>query len=140
MSVRGTYALVLRVPRDLKLKTRSKRFHIEKGVYVYVGSALLDLESRLRRHESREKRKFWHIDFLLAESELIFAVSILSPHRLEDHLVSLLHGSPVPGFGASDSPLPSHLFRYESVEEALSDVFRAAHQTRQGGTRGEGRK
>ena len=38
---------------------------LEPGWYLYVGSARRHLEARLRRHLRPEKRRRWHIDYLL---------------------------------------------------------------------------
>lgn len=127
---KGTYVLLLRVSADLNLKTRAKKFKIKRGYYIYVGSALSNLSARLKRHERRQKRNFWHIDFLLGRSELILAIAIVGPQRLEDSVASLCMGEPVEGFGASDSALSSHLFRYSNIKEALSDAFRALLKAR----------
>ncbi len=122
--------LLLRVPTDLNLKTRAKKFRIKRGYYIYVGSALSNLRARLQRHERRQKRLFWHIDFLLEKSELILAVALLESRRLEDRVASLCNGEPVTGFGASDSPLSTHLFRYPCLHKAFSEAFRVIEEAR----------
>ena len=37
----------------------------KEGDYIYIGSAKGCLETRLQRHLRKEKRIFWHIDYLL---------------------------------------------------------------------------
>ena len=54
-------------------------FDFGEGFYVYVGSALNSLESRLKRHLRDDKKLFWHVDYLLADLnvdlvEIVFAV------------------------------------------------------------------
>ena len=40
-------------------------FHFPKGNYVYVGSAKKNIEQRIKRHNSKNKKLHWHIDYLL---------------------------------------------------------------------------
>src|SRR5690554_1632467 len=35
-----------------------------KGVYVYIGSAKKNIETRVNRHLKIEKKKRWHMDYL----------------------------------------------------------------------------
>lgn len=86
-----------------------------RGYYVYVGSAFSagGLRARLHRH-CTGGRRHWHIDYLRAEAELA-QVWWTGDRQTREHawaaiLADWLGDSPVRGFGASDSPLPSHLF------------------------------
>lgn len=121
-SLKGSYLLVIAFNGGTVV-ARSKVFQLESGYYVYVGSAMKGLFSRIYRHEKQYKRNFWHIDYLLEKAKLVLSVLIPSEKRLEDEIASKLRGKPIPGFGASDSPLSSHLFYYKDFESALSDVF-----------------
>ena len=40
--------------------------HFARGLYAYVGSAQNGLEKRIERHFRKEKLRFWHVDYLLA--------------------------------------------------------------------------
>ena len=86
-----------------------------RGYYVYAGSAFAPggLRARLHRH-CNGGRRHWHIDYLRAQSELVQIWWTRDPRSRERDwalaLADWLGESPVPGFGASDSPLPSHLF------------------------------
>ena len=89
--------------------------HFERGYYVYAGSAFAPggLRARLRRHRDGGPRH-WHIDYLRAHTELQ-QIWWTSDARAREHdwavaLAAWLGDSPLRGFGASDSPLPSHLF------------------------------
>ena len=42
----------------------------KKGDYFYIGSAKGCLETRLQRHLRKEKRIFWHIDYLLENQKV----------------------------------------------------------------------
>ena len=86
----------------------------EKGMYAYVGSAQANLEQRIKRHLGKEKRLFWHIDYLLSESSLEVIWQIDSLERLEcvwARAVTRFSDARilVRGFGSSDCNCPSHL-------------------------------
>jgi len=88
----------------------------QPGFYVYVGSALQGFAARIQRHQRRQKRRFWHIDYLAATAMPVQKVyPIRRPDRIESHLAqSLEHicDGLIPRFGASDTPDRSHLFYF----------------------------
>ena len=65
--MKGTYCLIINVKKDVKIKIGKVLGEIEfkKGCYLYVGSAMNSLEKRVQRHLSKDKKKHWHIDYLL---------------------------------------------------------------------------
>lgn len=85
-----------------------------RGRYVYVGSAQWNLEKRVERHLRKEKKIFWHIDYLLGSKwsriEKVFFKQADKSEEcvLANELGSL--GDPVAGFGCSDCRCQSHLF------------------------------
>ncbi|MHC4606159.1 MAG: GIY-YIG nuclease family protein [Planctomycetota bacterium] len=111
----GTYALVLKTDRPLRLKVGALgRFLFPAGYYVYVGSALNGLEGRLRRHARRRKPCRWHIDYLRRRAEIVEVWTVVSRKRLECRwaraaLATPGASVPVPRFGASDCRCPAHL-------------------------------
>lgn len=69
---RGTYALLLRITarrRWIVGKLGPREF--PEGYYLYLGSALNGLETRLRRHLRRDKKPHWHIDVLTNAEPLV---------------------------------------------------------------------
>ncbi len=93
---------------------------LSPGHYLYTGSARAGLEARLARHFRREKRKHWHIDYLLEHASPVLAVVFTGGEEecevnglVEDHL-----GYPpaVRGFGASDCHCWSHLHYLDDAE------------------------
>ncbi len=111
----GTYALVLFLGRRSKIPIGALGIRdLPRGVYIYFGSALNGLEGRLARHLRRDKRLFWHIDYLLTKAQV--ADVWYSPGRTRhecDWAKSAL-ALPnarviVPHFGSSDCRCPSHL-------------------------------
>ena len=87
----------------------------EKGLYAYVGSAQANLEQRIKHHLRKEKRLFWHIDYLLNNSAArIVKVLYKQADKTEEcDLAEVIGeiGEPVDGFGCSDCSCKSHLFR-----------------------------
>jgi Uri superfamily endonuclease len=99
------------------------------GFYIYVGSALNSLESRVKRHLSSEKKLHWHVDYLLVDSnsdikEVIYSVG---EEKIECSLASLIldKSLSVARFGCSDCRCGSHLFYFEEYENALKGVLSA---------------
>jgi len=111
--MRGTYVLLVRVPRDIELAVGSLgTVEFEAGWYAYVGSALGNLEKRVERHARREKKKHWHIDYLLTEGKIVGVIYGEGRERKECEIAAALakHHRSVPRFGSSDCRCESHLF------------------------------
>ncbi len=121
MTDRGTYALL--IPLEVGLRLRIGRLGVRAlapGCYVYVGSALGGLSSRLKHHLGSKNRLHWHIDYLLLEAKVTQVWYSLGPARLEctwnEALGSIPGANPsVPGFGASDCRCRSHLTRFQAT-------------------------
>ena len=65
--MKGVDVLLVEVSKDLKIRIGALgKMKLEKGSYAYVGSAQNNLEKRIERHLMKNKKKFWHIDYLLA--------------------------------------------------------------------------
>lgn len=45
------------------------KLRFEVGDYAYVGSARSNFLQRIKRHFSKKKKLFWHIDYLLVEKD-----------------------------------------------------------------------
>ncbi len=117
---RGSYLLVIRLRHSRRIAPGSLGdMFLPAGFYVYVGSAMGNLEARIARHRRRRKTLRWHIDYLLAEAESgdVRSLVIRSLRRLEcslaEDLARLADGA-VARFGSSDCACPSHLFRFAS--------------------------
>ena len=97
---------------------------LELGCYLYVGSAKRYLEARLRRHLRTEKRRRWHIDYLLTgeacEIREIWLEEGMAECQLAASLLVLPGVTiPKPRLGASDCRCPAHFFRYDGELAAL---------------------
>ena len=89
--LKGTYCIIIHLKEKTTIEV-GKKGHItfKRGYYVYVGSALNSLKSRLKRHLSSNKKLFWHVDYLLASSnaKIIDIVFAVDEGKWECHLAS----------------------------------------------------
>ena len=116
----GTYALLLHIDAPVPLTVgRLGSFTFPAGAYVYVGSARGPggLRARVRRHARADKRRHWHIDYLLGHARLAAVHAVVDAARREcawAAALSRLPGAKViaPGFGASDCRCPTHLLHF----------------------------
>ena len=119
--MRGTYTLLLACKRPFKLRIgKLGQTKVEKGYYLYTGSALgtgaVSLEQRIARHRRRNKRMKWHVDYLTAcrEIAVITVICLEGNKRLEcqinQEILSRLDGKPIiRRAGASDCKCSGHL-------------------------------
>jgi Uri superfamily endonuclease len=107
--------LIIQVDKDTDVNVGALgKLTFEKGLYAYVGSAQANLEQRIKRHFRKEKRKFWHVDYLLDnEAAKIPKVFLRHANRAEECETAKFigeRGEPIGGFGCSDCNCKSHLF------------------------------
>jgi len=121
--MRGTYCLVLNLSTDSRIRVGSLGTReFPAGIYIYVGSALSGMESRISRHRSPKKKKRWHIDYLLDHAEILSVIAIPSTRKsTECEVLEALLGCEgakvqVDGFGSSDCSCRSHLIFFGDVE------------------------
>lgn len=108
----GFYQLRIRLIRPLTLLVGGLGRHaFAAGWYVYTGSAKNGLAQRVGRHLQDNKRKHWHIDYLLAAADHVEAFVLPGEKLTECELHCQLQGGEVliPGFGASDCRCEAHL-------------------------------
>ena len=112
----GTYMLLLHIARPLPLSIGSLGlFNVKKGYFIYIGSAMRSLSSRIRRHLSKSKKIRWHIDYLTPHAACITAFPIRSRIRLECALaeeVRKISTDAIKKFGSSDCACSSHLYYF----------------------------
>jgi Uri superfamily endonuclease len=106
------YILVIKLKRDIPLLTKRSSFKLEEGVYIYIGSAKKNLNSRIKRHLSKFKKYHWHIDYLL-EFAKIKKIYIANTDKNECQIArkieEIFQGKPILNFGSSDCKCQSHL-------------------------------
>lgn len=123
----GTYALLLEIEQETRITIgRLGTFSFPAGHYIYVGSAFGSggVQARLARHQRREKKLRWHIDYFLAHARIVGVRVDLSGKRLECLWAQTLLHMPrakvvAPRFGASDCACSSHLI-YTGEDNAFS--------------------
>jgi len=125
--VNGVYVLVISVRDNTIINVGalgSVRF--ERGLYAYVGSAQNNLEKRIKRHLSRVKKKFWHIDYLLGNRFVnVVGVFYKEAEKSEECGIArkLSENSvPVLNFGCSDCDCVSHLFMLIDADYSRSSM------------------
>jgi len=132
LSTSGIYTLLLFLSKEVTLtigKLGKQRFPM--GYYTYTGSALgkgaSSLKHRIARHLRKEKRKFWHIDYLLADKNVsVEAVIVAETNenmecKTNQHIKTIMGAKvPVKGFGASDcrKNCESHLLYFPEIKKA----------------------
>ena len=115
---KGTYALLIALSGETAISVgRLGLFTFPPGYYIYVGSAQGGLYPRVKRHLGAEKRRRWHIDYLLEFAQVVdvwYATGVESQECLWCQIASEMPQGeiPVPGFGSSDCRCRSHLIRF----------------------------
>ncbi|MDD3655265.1 MAG: GIY-YIG nuclease family protein [Atribacterota bacterium] len=91
--------------------------NVNRGYYIYIGSAKKSIQQRLLRHLTRKKNRFWHIDYLLSSRLPIRVINIWISQKpcecsISQEIFQIGIGIVVKeGFGSSDCRCLSHLFR-----------------------------
>ena len=115
--MKGIYCLLIKVLKTKEILIgKLGKIRFEKGKYIYVGSAQNNLEKRIERHFKKRKKKFWHIDYLLADEDVKIEKVILFPFKRKNEECKLARriskkGKPIKNFGSSDSKCKSHLIK-----------------------------
>ena len=124
--MKGCYCLIIRLNEDCKLKIGKRLGEIEfkKGYYVYVGSAMNSLESRINRHLSTDKKLHWHVDYLLKKAEITDVIYNESTKKVECELSQYIaaQSEGVENFGSSDCNCESHLYHFKNRNGAIECV------------------
>ena len=130
---KGIYLLILRLSQSLQIAPgRLSETTFPPGLYLYVGRSKNSLRGRISRHLRKQKKNFWHIDYLLREAviEDIWIKPECFDECLVTHEIHSLYGQsryPVNKFGASDCHCPGHLLymgtdgmNTDSLEDTLN--------------------
>ena len=120
-SVKGVYLVFFEMTESEEIQVGALgEMRFEPGLYVYVGSAMNSLESRVQRHVSGSKdNTYWHIDYFSAVADPIgfaaFAVSSGWECILSETANEQCTG--IDGFGASDCACNAHLYRIDNLNK-----------------------
>ena len=109
-----TYILKVSLNKETKIEVgKLGKLRFEKGVYFYVGSAKKNLKTRIARHCSKNKKLFWHIDYLLSCGLAEMKKILVYKGNNECQIAQLLYKRGfnfIGKFGSSDCRCPTHLF------------------------------
>jgi Uri superfamily endonuclease len=111
--MKGIYTLLIKVPENIEIQIgKLGKINFKKGFYIYAGSALNRLEKRIERHMGKEKKKRWHIDYLLDKAEIVKVIYAETDARVECSIAGKLNQNleSIKKFGCSDCKCKSHLF------------------------------
>lgn len=125
--MKGCYCLTIHLKNAKKIKVgKLGMINFKKGYYVYVGSAMNSLESRINRHLSEDKKLHWHIDYLLKKAE-ITCIIYNENKKVECELSQFLKTKTdgVKNFGCSDCECESHLYYFKNRNDAIESVENA---------------
>lgn len=122
MEKKGIYILKIKLEHPTTLTYgKNHTSHFPKGYYYYVGSALNNLEARITRHLSQEKKIHWHIDYLLKQATIENIYYKITTKKEEcsiaQNLATKLDN--IPHFGSTDCTCKSHLF-YSKNPQSLN--------------------
>lgn len=118
MTDSGAYQLILEIKTDIEIKIGALGiFLFPQGFYIYTGSAMKNLHSRVERHCRRDKKIRWHIDYLTTHRDVEILQTKIFPSTQKEECkinlktLSLLNAQPlVRKFGSSDcKKCPTHL-------------------------------
>jgi Uri superfamily endonuclease len=124
---RGSYVLLIRLAAGQAIKAGNlPETYFPGGHYAYVGSAMGGFKPRLNRHHRKDKKRHWHIDYLLERAAIGGAGLVETETRAECTIADALSRrfDSIPGFGASDCRCPSHLF-FATDEARLRRAIRS---------------
>ena len=115
--VKGAYLLIIHLSKSKKIKIGKLGYiFFKKGNYIYVGSALNNLEKRIQRHKSKRKKLRWHIDYFLRFGRISGVSAIKTNKKIEcklsEKILKIAEAS-VKNFGCSDCRCNSHLYYFD---------------------------
>ncbi len=114
---RGVYLIVGYLKRDKKISIgKLAKIKFKKGFYIYVGKAMNNLSKRIARHLRKNKKRRWHIDYLIDYLNNLRPIPIRTSQNLECPLakdIKKIADSFVKDFGCSDCQCGSHLFYFQ---------------------------
>ena len=123
-----TYILWIRVDKDKEITVgKLGNLIFKKGFYFYIGSAKKWIEKRIKRHISKDKRRFWHIDYLLLSNDVKIKEIWLSSDNKECEIAKYLFDNInrcVRRFGSSDCNCQSHLFFADKNYARIKDLLK----------------
>jgi len=126
----GTYTILIKIQNNSIIRIgKLGKINFKKGFYAYVGSALNGLENRVNRHLRKEKKLWWHIDYLLEKAEIVEVIYAETDSKFECKIARNLYENSefIKKFGCSDCKCKSHLFYsrdFDNLKNLTISAFR----------------
>ena len=117
--MKGSYAIIIELKQDKDITVgKIGKIFFKKGCYVYIGSGFNGLKQRIKRHITTDKKKHWHIDYLLEKADILKIFIKESNQKQECEIANNFSKklSSISSFGCSDCQCKSHLF-YGHIED-----------------------
>jgi Uri superfamily endonuclease len=120
---KGIYQLLLHLPESAYIQIGKRgKFRFPKGYYMYTGSARNGFKGRIGRHLRKDKKRFWHIDYLLDHASVrdvfLFDNKRQDECSLSRETLARSRAKVIaPGFGSSDCGCPSHLVFFRRLKD-----------------------
>jgi len=107
-----SYQLHIHLNKNIEIEIgKLGKFIFPMGNYIYTGSAKKNIDARIERHKSSDKKMHWHIDFLLNNKN----AKITEVQKFDEEECALNQKASgeivIAGFGSSDckNKCKSHL-------------------------------
>lgn len=114
---KGVYLIVGELKRNEEIFIgKLGKIKFKKGFYIYIGKAMNNLTKRIERHLRRNKKKRWHIDYLIDYLDNLKPIPIRTFKNLECLLsrdIKKIANSFIENFGCSDCQCDSHLYYFK---------------------------
>ena len=125
------YVLVIKVAKQCTITVGALgELVFKKGIYAYVGSSQSNFHQRIKRHRRKEKKLFWHIDYLLKNKKVnvskIFFKKAFKTEECKLATSISKTGKVIARFGSSDCKCISHLYYIKNtkfLENVLNELI-----------------
>lgn len=115
---RGSYLILGKLNNCINLKVgKLGNLFFKKGFYVYVGSGMNSLTSRIKRHIKKKKTKKWHIDYLIPYLRELNSIPIRTSEYIEciiSNEIEKISSGIIKNFGSTDCKCKSHLYYFRN--------------------------
>ncbi len=125
--MKGSYILIAGLNKNTRIKIgKLGLIGFSSGYYAYVGSGLNSLENRIKRHLRKNKKIYWHIDYLLKKAVIkeVFYKNTLKKEECKLAKELEKHFRSIKDFGCSDCKCRSHLFYDKSRQRLRNKIIK----------------
>ena len=111
--MKGSYVLLIELTNETSIQIgKLGLINFPASHYVYIGSAMNGINSRVKRHCSVQKNHHWHIDYFLDKAKLeeVYVKENRFKEECDIAKTFAQKFSLISNFGSSDCHCKSHLF------------------------------